>query len=213
MSSELKLWARKAFELLFHAESHLRGGKDYDRRLALISFDNSIEVSISIYLTLNPIQRGNKHYPKDDVEKWLKNYHTRLDFFSQEIKQRGLPEHKGKDQIVWLHEQRNELYHGSSAGVPELHTLEEIRAVALWIFSVLFDRSDVEPLLDEALKAAEKPEPVIPQDFAKPKPITSTLPSSDPQKASALAVAAIIGKWDEGNSADTDIVRRLANEF
>lgn len=46
-----KPWVRKAFELLFHAESHFRTGTDYDKRLALISFDNSIEVSISIYLS------------------------------------------------------------------------------------------------------------------------------------------------------------------
>lgn len=213
MIPELKPWARKAFELLFHAESHLCVGKDYDKRLALISFDNSIEVSISIYLDLNPIQRNNKDYPKEDVQKWLRNYHTKLDFFSQEINRRGLPEYRGKDQIVWLHEQRNELYHGSSGGVPEVQTLDDIRGTALWVFSVLFDITDIESLLSEALKAPEKPEPVIPQDFAKPKLSDLTLPTSDPQKASALAVASIIGKWDEGNPADMEIVRRLANGF
>ena len=36
----------------FHAEIHYRKGSDYDRRLALISFDNSIEVSIATYLSL-----------------------------------------------------------------------------------------------------------------------------------------------------------------
>lgn len=114
---------------------------------------------------------------------------------------------------MWLHEQRNEIYHGSSGGVPEIQTLVDIRETALWVFSVLFDISDIESLLSEALKAAEKPEPVIPQDFAKPNLSDLTLPTSDPQKASALAVASIIGKWDEGNPADMEIVRRLANGF
>lgn len=213
MTLVAKPWARKAFELLFHAESHFRGGTDYDKRLALISFDNSIEVSISIYLALNPIQRGNRQYKKEDVKTWLTNYHSKLDFFSQEISQRGLPEYRGKAQIVWLHEQRNELYHGSSGGVPEIRTLEDIRGTAFWVFSVFFEIAGIESIVDEALQAAEKPEPVIPQDYAKPKLSDLYLPTSDPKKASALAVASFLGKWDEGNPADMEIVRRLANGF
>lgn len=213
MTLAAKPWARKAFELLFHAESHFRGGTDYDKRLALVSFDNSIEVSISSYLALNPIQRGDRQYKKDDVQKWLCNYHSKLDFFSQEISQRELPEHRGKAQIVWLHEQRNELYHGSSGGVPEIKTLEDIRGTAFWVFSVLFEIAGIESIVDETLQAAEKPEPVIPQDYAKPKLSDLYLPTSDPKKASALAVASFIGKWDEGNPADMEIVRRLANGF
>lgn len=213
MIPELKPWTRKAFELLFHAESHLRGGSDYDKRLALISFDNSIEVTISSYLGLNPIQRGNRHYPNADVQNWLRNYPSKLDFFSKEIKSRGLPEHRDAAHILWLHDQRNELYHGSSGGVPEITTLEDIRGTAIWVFSVLFEIADIESLVDEALQAAEKPEPVIPQDYAKPKLSDLYLPTSDPKKASALAVASFIGKWDEGNPADMEIVRRLANGF
>ena len=44
--NELEPWKKKPFELIFHAEVHYRRGDDYDRRLALISFDNSIEISI-----------------------------------------------------------------------------------------------------------------------------------------------------------------------
>jgi hypothetical protein len=45
-------WANGPFELLVHAEGHLRNGDDFDRRIALISFDNAIEVAITTYLTL-----------------------------------------------------------------------------------------------------------------------------------------------------------------
>jgi len=109
---ELKPWAARPFELIFHAEIHYRRGSDYDRRLALISFDNSIEVSITTYLSLNPIQRGNRQYPRKNVEKWISNYHSKLDFFALEIRKRGLPEYKEKAEIVWYHDQRNEQYHG-----------------------------------------------------------------------------------------------------
>lgn len=213
MTLAAKPWARKAFELLFHAESHFRGGTDYDKRLALISFDNSIEVSISIYLALNPIQRGDRHYKKDDVKTWQTNYPSKLDFFSQEINQRGLPERRGKAQIVWLHEQRNELYHGSTGGVPEIQTLEDIRGTAFWVFSVLFEIADVDSQISKALEAREAPESVIPDDYAKPELVDLSVAATDPKKASALAIASLIGRWDEGNPADMEVIRRLANGF
>jgi hypothetical protein len=50
-------WAEGPFELIVHGEMHLRSGQEFDRRMALISFDNSIEVSIHTYLGLHPIQR------------------------------------------------------------------------------------------------------------------------------------------------------------
>ena len=117
IKQDLKPWAGRPFELIIHAEIHYRKGSDYDRRLALISFDNSIEVSITTYLSLNPIQRGNRQYPKKDVEKWVSNYHSKLDFFTLEIQNRGLPEYKEKAEIVWYHDQRNEHYHGEG-GTP-----------------------------------------------------------------------------------------------
>ena len=146
-------------------------------------------------------------------QTWLTNYHTKLDFFSQEISQRGLPEYRGKAQIVWLHEQRNELYHGSSGGIPEIRTLEDIRGTAFWVFSVLFDIADVDAQISSALEAREAPESVIPDDYAKPELADLSVAAADPKKASTLAIASLIGKWDEGNPADMEVIRRLANGF
>ena len=78
-------WAIGPFELIVHAEGHRRADEDFDRRIALISFDNAVEVIITTYLTLHPIQRGGREYKKDDVDKWLKNYHSKLDFFESEM--------------------------------------------------------------------------------------------------------------------------------
>lgn len=68
MSATLKPWAWGPFEVLLHAELHYRVGEDFDRRIAMIGFDNAIEVAITTYLTLHPMQRGNRTYPKADVE-------------------------------------------------------------------------------------------------------------------------------------------------
>ncbi len=53
-------WANGPFELIVHAESHRRNGDDFDRRIALITFDDAIEVSVTTYISLHPIQRGNR---------------------------------------------------------------------------------------------------------------------------------------------------------
>jgi hypothetical protein len=210
---ELKPWALRPFELIHHAEIHYSRGSDYDRRLALISFDNSIEVSISTYLALNPMQRGSKQYKKEDVAKWVKNYHTKLDFFLLEIKQRGLPEHKEKGVMVWYHDQRNECYHGGGFGVPEKETLDGIRQVALWVFSVLFETAEVESVLAASISTSDKDKPAIPDSFVVPHEPTLPEISNDPNQAKALAIATLLGKWDENNESDLEIIRRLANGF
>jgi hypothetical protein len=74
--SALTPWALGPFEIILHAEMHYRDGDDLDRRIAIVGFDNAIELAIHTYLSLHPIQRQNRTYPKDDVEKWLDNFHS-----------------------------------------------------------------------------------------------------------------------------------------
>ncbi|MBK8232833.1 MAG: hypothetical protein IPK72_20165 [Candidatus Eisenbacteria bacterium] len=57
------------FEIILHAEMHYRDGDDLDRRIAVVGFDNAIELAIHTYLSLHPIQRQNRIYPKVDVDK------------------------------------------------------------------------------------------------------------------------------------------------
>src|SRR4051812_42241733 len=136
--STLKPWAYGTFELLVHAEMHRREGGDFDRRIAIIGFDNAIEVAITTYLSLHPIQRGNRTYTNGDVVKWSGNYHTKIDFFMAEIQKRAIGCKCEKAEIVWYHEVRNGQYHGGGATVPQARELDGVRNAALWIFSVLF---------------------------------------------------------------------------
>lgn len=211
--NNLKPWAVRPFELIFHAEIHYRKGSDYDRRLALISFDNSIEVSITTYLSLNPLQRGNKQYHREKIENWMNNYHSKLDFFALEIQARGLPEYKEKAEIVWYHDQRNEQYHGGGFGVPQQDTLDGIRQVALWIFSVLFETADVEAKIETAISKSDMEMPLIPDNFVVPRGAELDKISNDPVQAQALTVAAMLGKWDESNENDIRIIKRIVDGF
>ena len=154
-------WANGPFELLIHAEEHLRAGDDFDRRIALIGFDNAIEITIAAYLSLKPIQRRNRSYPAADVNKWMANYHTKLDFIDDEILARNAAWVVDRTYILWCHDSRNEQYHGGSRGVPEKRDLDIARRAALWIFSLLFDVQDAEERLARAI--AEKLPPPAPE--------------------------------------------------
>jgi hypothetical protein len=157
--SILPPWAYGPFELIVHAERHLRDGDDFDRRIALISFDDAIEVSITTYLSLHPLQRGNRAYVKVDVDRWLQNYHTKLDFLDEELTQRGMGWAVDRGYILWGHDHRNEQYHGGRKGTPEKQVLELTRQAALWIFAVLFEVAEVEKELEEAYASLSTPPP------------------------------------------------------
>ncbi len=153
MSTPLKPWARGPFELLLHGELHRRDGDDFGRRIALISYDNAIETAITTYLTLHPIQRQNREYPKQQVDQWLMNYHTKIDFLMAELQRRGSPILCEKAEIVWYHDVRNDQYHGGKPTIPQWEEIEGIRKVALWVYSCLFDVTDIEQLLELSLMA------------------------------------------------------------
>jgi hypothetical protein len=149
--SILKPWALGPFELILHAEMHQRNGEDFDRRIAIVGYDNAIEVAIHTYLSLHPIQRQNRTYPKTAIEKWLENFHTKMDFLETEVADRGLAIVCEKADFIWYHEVRNGQYHAGGATIPQERELEGIRKAALWVFSTLFEVKDVESLLQEHL--------------------------------------------------------------
>lgn len=152
MTTPLKPWTRAAFELIVHAELHLRDGGDFDRRMAHIGFDNSIEVAITTYLGLNPIQRQKKSYAKTDVEKWMTNYHTKLEFLEQEAKSRGWNLKIPNDEVVFYHDIRNTQYHAGGPGIPEAEHLAALRIAALDTFAMLFAVQDAEMVLDDCVQ-------------------------------------------------------------
>jgi hypothetical protein len=145
----VKPWARAPFEVLLHAEMHYRVGEDFDRRISMIGFDNAIEFAIATYLSLKPIHRGGKTYEGAKVIAWLKDYHTRIGFFFEECKERDVAVGAEKEEILWVHDLRNEQYHGGGPAYPGKHDLDAARTFALFVFSVLFDEPDVETLLEQ----------------------------------------------------------------
>jgi hypothetical protein len=156
--SAVRNWARGPFDLIVHAEGHLRAGDDIDRSMALISFDNAVEVAIMSYLALNPVHRGGVAYTGADVKRWSYNYHSKLDFIDEELLRRGgLPWKLDRIDISWAHGERNAQYHEGKGGVPGRRAMKTIRDAAIWIFGLLFDVPDVEKEIEEELAALAGP--------------------------------------------------------
>lgn len=151
--STLTPWALSPFEIILHAEMHYRDGDDLDRRIAIVGFDNAIELAIHTYLSLHPIQRQNRTYPKSDVEKWLINFHSKVEFFVREVAARNLAVVCDRAKFIWYHDVRNGQYHVGGATIPQARELEGIREAAIWVFSVLFETDDVIGLIEHHLTA------------------------------------------------------------
>lgn len=147
MTRTIKPWVRAPFEVLLHAEMHYRQDEDFDRRIAMIGFDNAIEFAIATYLTLKPIHRGGKSYDGNKVTAWLAKYETRIDFFFEECMNRSVVVVAQKEEVIWVHNLRNEQYHGGGPSYPGKRDLDAARAFALQVYSVLFDEPDIEGLL------------------------------------------------------------------
>jgi hypothetical protein len=174
----LKPWAYGPFEVLMHAEMHYRVGEDIDRRIAMVGFDNAIEVAITTYLGLHPIQRGNREYPKADVDGWLRNFHTKVDCYFAECQNRSVTPNAKKDEIIWFHDVRNGQYHKGGAAIPQRRELDGVRAAAMEVFGVLFDQADVEAVLEEHI-AAMAPLPLSPRSDEHDRLIDREYPMID----------------------------------
>jgi len=116
---------------------------------------------MAAYLSLKPIQRRNRSYPTEDMNKWMANYHTKLDFLDYEITARKATWVVDRTHILWCHDSRNEQYHGGYRGVPEKRDLDIARRAALWIFGFLFDVENADERL--ALAIAQKLPPPAPE--------------------------------------------------
>ena len=149
MMRKLKLWAYGPFEILMHAEMHYLSGDDLGRRISMIGFDNAIELAITTYLNLHPIQRGGRAFKNENVEKWLNNFHSKVEFFFEECKCRNVMPTAKQDEVVWFHGVRNQQYHAGGATVPQQLELEGVRAAALEVFSILFEEQDTLLLIKE----------------------------------------------------------------
>jgi hypothetical protein len=141
-------WASGPGEILRHGLSLLNHDTDTNRRLAMISIDNAVELMIKIYLGLPKRITGLSIYRKE-YNDFAESFPSLLD---------GLEKHApdkldGIDlgTIEWYHRLRNELYHQGNGLTVERDKVEIYAELANLMFKNLFG----EELVPHATPATE----------------------------------------------------------
>jgi hypothetical protein len=145
-------WASGAIELLRHADSHIDLDSAFDRRIAFISIDNSVETSIRTFLSL-PTSKSGINVSRKDVDLVENNFPGLLGLLWRHAAHRltGIDE----ADIEHYHRIRNKLYHdgtGLSVDVQYLQAYRQIAALLLQnLFGILLPERESSPTLDRLI--------------------------------------------------------------
>jgi hypothetical protein len=128
-------WASGAVELIRHADSHIHLETAFDRRIAFISIDNSVETSVRTFLSLPQSKSGLK-VPRKDIEAVENSFPALVSLLWQYAGNRltGIDD----ADVEHYHRIRNKLYHdGTGLSVDEQYLLA-YRQIAVLLLRNLF---------------------------------------------------------------------------
>lgn len=132
-----KPWTEGPKELLQHAANHLRLAGDFDRRIALISVDNAVELIIKTYLGLPERARGSKGPGRKELETASDSFPSLLDLLERFVAEKVTD--VDLTDIEWYHRLRNQLYHSGNGITVETAKVEAYFQIAMLLFQSLFD--------------------------------------------------------------------------
>lgn len=113
-----KTWALGAIELLGHADGHIKLDTAFDKRIAFISIDNSVEVTIKTYLSLPKQFFGLDRPSKKELDECNNTFTNYLSLLFKYADKKLIGIEPG--DIEHYHRIRNKLYHdGTGLGVDQ----------------------------------------------------------------------------------------------
>ncbi len=129
-------WTDGPRELLQHAVDHLAQGGDFDRRIAMVSIDNGVELTVKTYLGLPKRARSSSGPSRKDLDSASESFPALLDLLEKHASDRivGL----SLDEIEWYHRIRNQLYHSGNGITVEKTKVETYFELASILFESLF---------------------------------------------------------------------------
>ncbi len=130
-------WTEGPRELLQHAADHLRTDGDFDRRIAMISIDNAVELAVKTYLGLSKRARGTDGPTRGKLEAASESFPALLELLDEYAAERLTGIDLG--DIEWYHRLRNQLYHSGNGITVERPRVEAYFQVASALFENLFD--------------------------------------------------------------------------
>ena len=128
-------WASGPGEILRHALELLRNDSDTNRRLAMISIDNAVELMIKTYLGL-PKRITALTIARKELQEASESFPALLDA----LERHAADKLDGVDlgAIEWYHRLRNELYHQGNGLTVERDKVEVYAELANILFRNLF---------------------------------------------------------------------------
>jgi len=143
-------WATGPAEILKHGLDLLAKESDTNRRLAMISIDNSVELMIKTYISL-PKRINELSISRKQISDASESFPKLLDALETHAEQKL----DGIDlgEIEWYHRLRNELYHQGNGLTVERDKVEVYSELAKLLFKNLFgiDLLPSEPSGDDLL--------------------------------------------------------------
>lgn len=129
-------WSEGPKELLQHAVAHLAHEGDFDRRIAMISIDNAVELMIKTFLGLPRRKSGTKGPSRKQLEEASNSFPSLLDLLEEFAGERltGV----SLDEIEWYHRIRNQLYHSGNGITVEVARVQTYLSLAKTLFQNLF---------------------------------------------------------------------------
>ena len=132
-----KPWTDGPRELIQHAIDHLALGGDFDRRIAMISIDNAVELMVKVFLGLPKRARNGSSGPsRKELDAASESFPDLLSLL--ETHASGLLQGINLDEIEWYHRLRNQLYHSGNGITVERGKVETYLSLAQSLFECLF---------------------------------------------------------------------------
>jgi hypothetical protein len=130
-------WSEGPKELLQHAVGHIAHDGDFDRRIAMISIDNAVELMIKTFLSLPRRKLGTKGPSRKELEEASNSFPELLDLLENYAGERltGV----SLDEIEWYHRIRNQLYHSGNGITVEVARVQTYLSLAKTLFQNLFE--------------------------------------------------------------------------
>jgi hypothetical protein len=135
-------WASGPGEILNHAFRLLKKDGDTNRRLAMISVDNALELMVKTFLGL-PKRITKLEITRKELDECGESFPRLIDALEKHAKDRI----QGIDlgEIEWYHRLRNQLYHQGNGLTVERDKVEVYAELAKIMFASLFGFDLVEP--------------------------------------------------------------------
>lgn len=132
-----KTWTSGAIELLSHADGHIKLDTAFDKRIAFISIDNAVEITVKTYLSLPKQFFGTDRPSRKEIEECNNGFTNYLSLLFKYAEKKLIGIDPG--DIEHYHRIRNTLYHDGTGLAVDHEYLTAYSILAKLLLKRLFN--------------------------------------------------------------------------